>query len=199
MKPRHTAEQSTVSVNKAQQIGKLGFAALKFKKETDIGPQPFSAPLQKTLDMNPQDLPEPVKALGDEPTGPLFSSVVSSKPVQEPVSHNAEVKAGTQVENEIKNEVKNNAETRSEKEKPAEVSKAPHAASSGKGFAGVPTHQTQNQNHHPQQNSHHQNSQKNNSNHSQKNNNHQSQNPNPNKNNQKPKGYISLENFKSQM
>lgn len=34
MKPRHTAEQSTVSVNKAQTIGKVGFAALRSKIAT---------------------------------------------------------------------------------------------------------------------------------------------------------------------
>jgi ribonucleoside-diphosphate reductase alpha chain len=50
MKPRHTAEQSTVAVNKAVQIGKLGFGALKFKKDdTVVSPQPFAAPLQQTI------------------------------------------------------------------------------------------------------------------------------------------------------
>ena len=34
MKPRHTAEQSTVSVNKAQSMGKLGFGALRAKATT---------------------------------------------------------------------------------------------------------------------------------------------------------------------
>jgi ribonucleoside-diphosphate reductase alpha chain len=43
MKPRHTAEQSTVHVNKAQKIGKVGFAAVVSKKAG------FSAPLQKSL------------------------------------------------------------------------------------------------------------------------------------------------------
>ncbi len=46
MKPRHTAEQSTVAVNKAQQIGKTGFAALGLKKESGA----FAMPLQKSLD-----------------------------------------------------------------------------------------------------------------------------------------------------
>jgi ribonucleoside-diphosphate reductase alpha chain len=46
MKPRHTAEQSTVAVNKGQQIGKSGFAALGLKKESGA----FSLPLQKSLD-----------------------------------------------------------------------------------------------------------------------------------------------------
>ncbi len=54
MKPRHTAEQSTVAVNKAQKIGKVGFAAIKDKASTSptesatlkVG---FAMPLQKTL------------------------------------------------------------------------------------------------------------------------------------------------------
>lgn len=51
MKPRHTAEQSTVAVNKAVQLGKLGFGAIAFKKKTEVAPVPFAAPLQKILDM----------------------------------------------------------------------------------------------------------------------------------------------------
>ncbi|MCC2631183.1 MAG: ribonucleoside-diphosphate reductase subunit alpha [Candidatus Paceibacter sp.] len=53
MKPRHTAEQSTVAVNKATQIGKVGFGALKFvkKEEPSVAPQPFAAPLQQTLEI----------------------------------------------------------------------------------------------------------------------------------------------------
>jgi ribonucleoside-diphosphate reductase alpha chain len=57
MKPRHTAEQSTTTVNKAQQIGKLGFGALKIKTEVQqVAPQPFAVPLQKTL-----EIPKPVQ------------------------------------------------------------------------------------------------------------------------------------------
>ena len=59
MKPRHTAEQSTVSVNKATQIGKLGFGAIKFKKEEVVVAMPspaevqapFAVPLQQTLEI----------------------------------------------------------------------------------------------------------------------------------------------------
>ncbi len=36
MKPRHTAEQSTVSVNKSQSLGKVGFAALKMKAVSPV-------------------------------------------------------------------------------------------------------------------------------------------------------------------
>jgi len=49
MKPRHSAEQSTVSVNKSQQLGKIGFAAIP--RKGTLAPQPFAAPLQKTIEM----------------------------------------------------------------------------------------------------------------------------------------------------
>lgn len=79
MKPRHTAEQSTVSVNKATQIGKVGFGALR-AKSAESSPQPFSAPLQKTLDMSPAPVPivkVPTPApVADE--GPLFTSAPAS-------------------------------------------------------------------------------------------------------------------------
>lgn len=46
MKPRHTAEQSTTSVNKAQQIGKIGFGALLKKKDEEITQEkPFACPI----------------------------------------------------------------------------------------------------------------------------------------------------------
>jgi ribonucleoside-diphosphate reductase alpha chain len=38
MKPRHTAEQSTVKVNKAEQMGKRGFAAVASAKKDDVEP-----------------------------------------------------------------------------------------------------------------------------------------------------------------
>jgi ribonucleoside-diphosphate reductase alpha chain len=58
MKPRHSAEQSTVAVNKSQQMGRVGFGALGLKKVApETAPQPFASPLQKTFDM-----PVPVKA-----------------------------------------------------------------------------------------------------------------------------------------
>ncbi len=52
MKPRHTAEQSTVSVNKASAIGKVGFGALKAKmvedrKRDDLAAMPsVESPMQ---------------------------------------------------------------------------------------------------------------------------------------------------------
>ena len=58
MKPRHTAEQSTVRVNKAEQMGKFGFAKVSMnlnKKEVSENISapvaPFDLPLQKTFDI----------------------------------------------------------------------------------------------------------------------------------------------------
>lgn len=60
MKPRHTAEQSTVAVNKGQQIGKSGFASLGLKKESGA----FAMPLQKSLDSVAETIPQPSGVLG---------------------------------------------------------------------------------------------------------------------------------------
>ncbi len=59
MKPRHSAEQSTVAVNKAQKIGKVGFAgiALRAKEEVAAKPVGFSVPLQKSII---EEVPEPI-------------------------------------------------------------------------------------------------------------------------------------------
>jgi ribonucleotide reductase alpha subunit len=59
MKPRHTAEQSTVAVNKAQKIGKVGFGAISSLSSSPA----FSMPLQKSLDMvvNNNEKPSEIK------------------------------------------------------------------------------------------------------------------------------------------
>jgi ribonucleoside-diphosphate reductase alpha chain len=54
MKPRHTAEQSTVAVNKAQKMGKIGFAAVasireRAQSEPMVGAVP--SPLSMTMDV----------------------------------------------------------------------------------------------------------------------------------------------------
>jgi hypothetical protein len=54
MKPRHTAEQSTTNVNKSAKMGRVGFGVLNFANSPA-----FSAPLQKSLDMNPVATPTP--------------------------------------------------------------------------------------------------------------------------------------------
>lgn len=51
MKPRHTAEQSTIAVNKAKKIGKVGFGAVgaTIQKPEPAEPRSFAMPLQTTL------------------------------------------------------------------------------------------------------------------------------------------------------
>jgi hypothetical protein len=66
MKPRHTAEQSTVDVNKAKKIGKIGFGAVLQKKVDASEPRSFSMPLQTTLSPF-SEVPETV-AVAAEPT-----------------------------------------------------------------------------------------------------------------------------------
>ena len=54
MKPRHTAEQSTVRVNKAEKMGKTGFASVSGTLGGNIVPEKkavFAAPLQKSLEI----------------------------------------------------------------------------------------------------------------------------------------------------
>jgi ribonucleoside-diphosphate reductase alpha chain len=85
MKPRHTAEQSTTTVNKAQQLGKVGFGGIKIKVSTegDVAPQPFAAPLQKSLEI--PEAVEPVEVatspVSTAPAAPVTSSTsATSKP-----------------------------------------------------------------------------------------------------------------------
>ncbi len=67
MKPRHTAEQSTTNVNKAQKIGKTGFGMLNLASSPA-----FSAPLQKSLAMDIAGS-EPLFAPGPIPVGVVDS------------------------------------------------------------------------------------------------------------------------------
>ncbi len=99
MKPRHTAEQSTVSVNKATQIGKVGFGALKkpvAKVEAvdeselmaDSSPvtmtvdeEPIQTPIQAALDISAlANMTEPVKTMAQTATAPKAFAKVSPKP-----------------------------------------------------------------------------------------------------------------------
>src|SRR3989339_1237379 len=51
MKPRHTAEQSTVAVNKSEKLGKIGFATA-FNQTEKVTPQ---APIEKVCPIDPQE------------------------------------------------------------------------------------------------------------------------------------------------
>ncbi len=59
MKPRHTAEQSTVNVNKSAKMGRVGFGALNFVESAA-----FSAPLQKSFKI---DMPVESNIISNEP------------------------------------------------------------------------------------------------------------------------------------
>lgn len=81
MKPRHTAEQSTVNVNKSKKMGRLGFGAIASlsgtkKPESDAGETGFSMPLQTAIPTAiPTNIPNviPVSASAKE----LMSETVS--------------------------------------------------------------------------------------------------------------------------
>jgi ribonucleoside-diphosphate reductase alpha chain len=75
MKPRHTAEQSTVKVNKAEKMGKIGFAGLaQAMSEKKVGFD--AAPLQKSLDIT-----EPIGVpLETKVEAPKVAQTVSSVP-----------------------------------------------------------------------------------------------------------------------
>ncbi len=71
MEPRHTAEQSTVRVNKAEKMGKVGFASVASGLNEKKGA--FNVPLQKSL-----DIVEPAPMVA-----PVVESVLEKQPVQE--------------------------------------------------------------------------------------------------------------------
>lgn len=90
MKPRHTAEQSTVTVNKAAAMGKIGFGAV-FGKKAEAVPAAagaFSAPLQKTIteEMQPVQTPfaipvkEPVVVVAAAPQEARKEKQIEEKP-----------------------------------------------------------------------------------------------------------------------
>ncbi len=87
MKPRHTAEQSTVAVNKAQKIGKVGFAAIGSMKSAPLQTPAFAAvgavtaplPLGKTV-----PVAEEVKTVAPQPVHtPAPEPVAVSAPMPE--------------------------------------------------------------------------------------------------------------------
>ncbi len=99
MKPRHTAEQSTVSVNKAQKIGKVGFAGISsMKAASPLSTPAFAAvgavtpplPLE-TVPAQPSFVAQNVQTPKVEMKG--FASVASSTPTSfAPPSSNVEMK-----------------------------------------------------------------------------------------------------------
>ena len=80
MKPRHTAEQSTVAVNKAQKMGKVGFGAIASLKTSPA----FSMPLQKSIEnLNMEPLVSP--------TSSVSSSIKIEEVKKEEINNKTEV------------------------------------------------------------------------------------------------------------
>jgi ribonucleoside-diphosphate reductase alpha chain len=96
MKPRHTAEQSTTRVNKAEIMGKKGFAAVASTLSTSVADKkaPFEAPLQKSLEIvEPAPLRAAEPAIVMAPPAPkaavswnMPKASVPTQPVVAPVS-----------------------------------------------------------------------------------------------------------------
>ena len=89
MKPRHSAEQSTIAVNKAQKIGKVGFAgiSLKTKGEEVVKPVGFSAPLQKSINEITPVVPN------TQPVSNIMSGImgVAEQKISKPVEDSAKI------------------------------------------------------------------------------------------------------------
>ncbi len=108
MKPRHTAEQSTVRVNKAEKMGKVGFAAVS----SAMGEKKaaFDAPLQKSLDIiepAPMVVPAaPVIEMKAEPVQEQFKAPLPPLPISWSIPK-AEAKMA--LKPEVKAEVKTEA------------------------------------------------------------------------------------------
>ncbi|MEO8637354.1 MAG: ribonucleoside-diphosphate reductase subunit alpha [Candidatus Taylorbacteria bacterium] len=91
MKPRHTAEQSTIKVNKTEKLGKKGFAAVRSLISISTKPEiaPFAQPLQKSL---PVDLPSPVVQSSETKAESKKDSVSNPPPASAPIK-SFEIKA----------------------------------------------------------------------------------------------------------
>ncbi len=75
MKPRHTAEQSTVDVNKRTKLGKIGFGAVS-------SPAPAKEPEFQAV----QPLPTPVSLPVEQPIAATFASAPAPTPIQKEIS-----------------------------------------------------------------------------------------------------------------
>lgn len=76
MKPRHTAEQSTIKVNKAEKMGKKGFASVASMKKEDEMILEAQAPIETPINT-------PIQILKNEP---VFAHVVSVPENKETIS-----------------------------------------------------------------------------------------------------------------
>ena len=106
MKPRHTAEQSTVAVNKSAKLGKMGFASV-FKEKTETPeviapvvearieiPVPVAPAVETNREETVEDVIKPVVIPVDQPSGQIFAKVQTQFPASTPTP--AEVKPASE-------------------------------------------------------------------------------------------------------
>lgn len=99
MKPRHTAEQSTVSVNKAQRLGKVGFASVASVKKsvepTQAVSEPVLSPIPDISIQNPLEM-EPAMATVSAPASVAAAVGLASAPVSSTKTSPEPIKVATQ-------------------------------------------------------------------------------------------------------
>ena len=78
MKPRHTAEQSTTNVNKADMTGKRGFGGIKMAAAAMPTPSPL------TVEPSPVQVEEPVHVVAETPKHTGFAAVAPQMITPEP-------------------------------------------------------------------------------------------------------------------
>ncbi|KKP41653.1 MAG: hypothetical protein UR31_C0025G0007 [Parcubacteria group bacterium GW2011_GWA2_33_14] len=77
MKPRHTAEQSTVAVNKSAKLGKTGFASV-FRKSEEVPMQINEQRVEEVVGVTKEASRESVELPQEE--------ITDQKPIEEPIS-----------------------------------------------------------------------------------------------------------------
>ncbi len=132
MKPRHTAEQSTVVVNKAKKLGKVGFAAA-FKKEAAPAPAAFGG-ISKL--QPPLLTPTPVK---DEVSSPHFQGGDNKEVVGFSSPRALPSSAGGVSSDNVSKSTLTVEEVLARANVMEEHQKAAAAAPSGRGFSSVAT------------------------------------------------------------
>ena len=92
MKPRHSAEQSTVKVNKSEMTGKRGFGVISGMNKS-VANEPTSqlslVPEERSI---PTMVPEPVKVNEPVPSGEVVTVISKEKELVEVKTHKPELK-----------------------------------------------------------------------------------------------------------
>ena len=119
MKPRHTAEQSTVAVNKSEKLGKTGFASVFKKIESIIADAPADAvamtpPQQQVVET--EIIEPPHDGQPEQPFDILDDKVIDQKPLTIPVDQ-----ASKQIFSNVQTQIPLSGEAVSNKQQEAKV------------------------------------------------------------------------------